>query len=98
MAKYRVGRLELHEYPVEIEAKNPLEAIERVLKGQGTPLDIEEGTFIEIDEEHGMAINELVRENPELNTPENLKKIQKVLAGKTFIPSICSIEEVEDDE
>lgn len=98
MAKYKVGRLELHEYPVEVEAKTPLEAIEKVLKGQGVSLDIEEGTFVEVDEEHGMAIDELLREIPELNTPENLKKIQKVLAGKTFVPSICSIEEVEDDE
>ena len=100
MPKFRVGRLEVHEYPVEVEAKDMVEAIQKVLDGEGDSVDvgIDEGTFIETDEEHGMSLDLLIHEYPELNKPNILKQLGKIVNKKNFIPSIRSVEEIDGDD
>jgi hypothetical protein len=96
MKRFRIGRLEIHEYPVEVDAKNLVEAIEKVLNGEGESVDIDnEGTYVETDEDHGITVEQLLAENPDLNKPSVLKQLLKSADRQgDFIPSIRSIEEV----
>ena len=94
MPRYRIGRLEVHEYPVEVDADDMVEAMEKVLNGEGDSVDIDGDTYIETDEDRGITIDQLVAAFPEFGKPEAMQRLRAVVNNDDFVPSIRSIEEV----
>lgn len=94
--RFMVTRYEIHEYPILVDAEDALDAIERANNGEGDPPeDVSKWVaYVAIDEDRGMALDELLQQHPQLD--ENRAMSSRELNSDGFFPTICSVTEVEE--
>ena len=88
MPTYEIEQYELHTMKYTVEAADEAEAIAKLLDGEAEPVDGSQEK-IEVADDYGLS----VEEHQEL--AKALRK--RGVAVETVIPSIRSIEQIEDD-
>lgn len=88
MPKYEIEQYELHAMTYEVEADSEAEAIKKVFDGLAIPMD-NSLEYIEIAEDFGLPTDEY------MDLADELRALG-VSVGEAVIPSIRSIEQVEE--